>query len=330
MATPETTQAQLDANPEIQDFLREYTRRTQGLGIGAKGREFAQAAPTSAAIRERAGIAIPKGYNFDVGSGKVVKETGIPGWAWALPAAAFAPMAIGALAGGAGAGAGAAASASALPGASAAPSLSSLLGAAPVAAKGSTGMVGTLLGLGKDLLKNPKDLISGIGSALGAGSQASADNRGTMLEAMIEQERLRQEQMRNYYDASRTAFDTEMSRGKEVRDAEGDAWKKLQQAAYVGGAPASASLGLAGPYSRSVAGPSSSERGAASDFEAEMVKRMKTLGGQYALPNAIAAPEKQAPYELPMDLLKPGMWEKISGYVGAGLKGLGGIPKETK
>lgn len=206
---------------------------------------------------------------------------------------------------------------------------SALEGLGATAGAKGMGLGSTLLGfgksLGKDLLKNPKDLISGIGSALGAGSQAAASNRGTALDAALEQERIRQQQMRDYTDASRAAFDTGITRGREVRDAEGDAWRKLQQAAYVGNAPGGFALNLS-PYSKAIAGPTSVERGSANTLRDEMVNRMKSLGGQYALPAAMAAPEKQSPYTIPDSLLKPGMWEKISGYAGAGLKGLAGLP----
>lgn len=167
--------------------------------------------------------------------------------------------------------------------------------------------------------------IDAIGSALGAGSKASASNRGTALDAAMEQEKLRQQQMRDYFTASRDAFDTNMSRSQEVRAGEGDAWRKLQQAAYVGNAPGEMSLNLAGPYSRSVAGPTSMERSAANTLSSEMANRMKMLGREYTLPNAIGAPAKPNPYTNDPSLTKPGLWETLSGYAGAGLKGYAGL-----
>jgi len=58
----------------------------------------------------------------------------------------------------------------------------------------------------------------------------------------------------------------------------------------------------------------------------EMAARMKSLGGQYALPNAITTPTKEDPYTIDSKLLKPGLWETIQGYAGAGMKALGGVP----
>jgi hypothetical protein len=68
------------------------------------------------------------------------------------------------------------------------------------------------------------------------------------------------------------------------------------------------------------------ERGEANTMRDEMVNRMRSLGGQYALPDAISAPKTPDPYTIDDGLLKPGLWETIQGYTGAGMKALGGIP----
>jgi hypothetical protein len=311
-------------SPEIQEILARYSRqRAQSPSSSIRPENLRAGAQTARSLRD-AGLKVPKGYELDIGTGEMHKNNDggfldAPAWAWALPAAGMAaPLAFPAAAG-----AGTLASSSvptslamsAVPG-----------GATGAASAGSTGMFGSLLSFGKDLLKNPKDLISGLGSAFGAGADAAASNRGTALDAALEQEKLRQQQMRDYFTASRDAFDTGMSRAQEVRSGEGDAWRKLQQAAYVGNAPGAASLNLAGPYSRSVAGPTSVERGAANTMRDEMVNRMRSLGGQYALPDAISAPKTPDPYTIDDGLLKPGLWETIQGYTGEGMKALGGIP----
>ncbi len=302
------------------------------VGISDRQRKQMQAL-----IERELGMKFPKGAEIDKGGnmnenegfGKQAKKWGPVVGGAALAAFGLPGVMPGLLSlGGSGAAASAGA-ASAIPGASAAPSLSSLLGAAPAGAASATGgggMFGTLLGFGKDLLKNPKDLMSAAGSLFGAGSDAAASNRGTALDAALEQEKLRQQQMRDYYSASRDAFDTGMARAQEVRAGEGDAWRKLQQAAYVGNAPGGMSLNLAGPYSRSVAGPTGVERGAANDMRDEMVRRSQSLRSQYALPNNISEPNEPAPFTFDDKLLKPGLWETISGYAGAGMKALGGVP----
>lgn len=127
--------------------------------------------------------------------------------------------------------------------------------------------------------------IDAIGAAAGAGSQASAQNRGTKLQALMDQDLMR------------------LRVRDDQRTMERDALKKLAQTGYLkaGGSTFQPST----PYSYSFAprAASDAQKQAASTLEEELMKRMA------------AGPMPLSDYAQQM---KPGFWEKFGGILGAG------------
>lgn len=132
--------------------------------------------------------------------------------------------------------------------------------------------------------------IDAIGSAAGAGSQASAQNRGSKLQALMDQDTMR------------------MRLAGEQRMSESDALKKLAQAKYLsdGGAHFKSTT----PYNYSFApeAPGVKQHEAATLMEDEMMKRL-------------SHPMQLSDYGKQMN---PSAMERILGIVGAGAKGYAG------
>jgi hypothetical protein len=329
---------QLRANPEYRAFLSSMgVNPDQAIKLSGQQRSRAEDW-----VRQR--FEIPGNLQIDP-AGNVNTDHGLS-TAWSNPyfrypliaggaiatAGAINPALLG-LGGTSGGAAGGVLPSAAIPGMHAAAptaigSASGIGAAGAASAAGGAGMSAweQILGYGRKVFDN-KDLIGAAGNMLGAGSQASAQNRGAAIEAALAQENLRQQAQRDYLQGLQTQFSSEMQRAGEVRSAEGDAWRKLQQAAYVSGAPASFSLNLAGPYSRGIAGPSAEERTAGTGLRDEMTSRLSSLPGQYSLPNAIPAPQAPTPFTVPEDLSRPSAWERISGYAGAGLQGYSALDR---
>lgn len=154
-----------------------------------------------------------------------------------------------------------------------------------------------------------------IGGALSGGSQASASNRGTAIEAGLAQEAIRQQQMRDWENAMN-------ARSQEARANQGDAWKRLQQSSYVTNWQPSAAR--FSPYSKPLTAPSFEARQGATSLMEQT--RDDLMAGRFRAPQMgdLARPQ---PYTIDPKLLKPGAWEQISGYAGAGLTGLGAWDK---
>jgi hypothetical protein len=156
-------------------------------------------------------------------------------------------------------------------------------------------------------------LFEAGGAALGGASQASASNRGAQIEAAIEQERLRQQQEKNYREAL-------VQREQEGRASATDAFRKLQQTSYLmnradytptsvtsQGKPLRlASFGF-GPKSAT-----ESEITGADALRTEVLKRL-TQG------NAIPEVQAPSPFTIDPKLLKGSIWEKLAGIAGPAL-----------
>ena len=127
-------------------------------------------------------------------------------------------------------------------------------------------------------------LIDVVGAGAGAASQASASNRGTQAQLLMDQDLMR------------------LRAREDQRTGEGDALKKLAQTGYLqrGGANFKPST----PYSYSFApqGATDAQKQGAATLEQELLRRLQ--GGQMQL----ADYSKQA---------KPSFWERLGGVVSA-------------
>lgn len=138
--------------------------------------------------------------------------------------------------------------------------------------------------------------IDAIGAAASAGSQAAAQNRGSKLQALMDQDLMRQ----------RFAQDQ--------RTSETDAIKKLAQAKYL--SQGGANFKSTTPYSYSFAPTNASEAqmSAASTLEDELLRRMSN-------PMQLSDYSKQ---------MKPGFWEKFGGIIGASASAYGAASAPRK
>lgn len=176
-----------------------------------------------------------------------------------------------------------------------------------LASSGGGGFLSTLASHAPDILK-------GAGAVLGAGSQSAADNRGANVEAAALTEQLNQNRQRNF-------FDEVISREQEGRAGATDAFKKAQQTEYVlnntkdyapsNGLP---SYGF-GPHAAT-----DTEKSAASHLRNEVMQRL-------ANGNPVPQPTDPGQFQFDPKLLKPGFFEKLSGYAAPALTGVSGLFK---
>jgi len=161
----------------------------------------------------------------------------------------------------------------------------------------TTGGAGLLSTIGKKAAQyGGEKLLSTAGAALTGNAKQDAANRGVGLEAGDVQERIRQS-------------------GRQLDLGErDDAWKKLNQSAYVqqygGYQPATLNMGSAGTNALPDFGiaPKASTPGQIAGADALQLKVLKRLQG--------GAP---APYTQDPKLLKPGLMEKIGNWTGPAL-----------
>jgi hypothetical protein len=162
------------------------------------------------------------------------------------------------------------------------------------------------------------------GSMLSAGANASASNRGAQIEAAIEQERLRQQQQRDYRDAL-------VQREQEGRASATDAFKKMQQATY---------LIHRGDYNPATVTSQGQPMQLASFGFGPRASTETELTGSHALRNEVMQrlqggnqiPEVQAPTPFTIDpkLLKGSIWEKLAGIAGPALATYGAATNKDR
>jgi hypothetical protein len=147
-----------------------------------------------------------------------------------------------------------------------------------------------------------------VGSkALGAAANSSASNRSAQVQADIEQERLRQQSQRDFWQAL-------VAREQEGRASGTDALKKLQQTSYLenrtGYRPTTLSTSVGSKTLPSFGfGPAASTEADVTGAQALRNEVMKRLQGGNAIP------EVPNPYENPFMLPErhAGFWEKFAG-----------------
>jgi hypothetical protein len=151
------------------------------------------------------------------------------------------------------------------------------------------------------------------GAMLGAGANTSASNRGAQIEALIEQEKLRQSADNSYRDAV-------IAREQEGRASVTDALRKLQQSTYLihrgDYKPATVmSQGKAmqlPTFGFEPRASSETEMTGAHGLRNEVMKRL--MGG-----NQVPEIERPTPFTIDPKLLKGSIWEKLAGIAGPAL-----------
>lgn len=259
----------------------------------------------------------PDGNTY-AGRDQTTLEKLLPYLVGAAFVAPYAAAGIGALAGGGGEVTAATTASGLLPNTAAA--ISPLVTApviggttAATAASGG-GILSTLAGMAK----NP--LFDAAGRMLQAGSQADAQNRGTKVDIGMEQEKLRQQQQRDYQSEM-------VARSQDDRAGQGDAWKKLQQASYVANwKPTGTNFS---PYARPLTPPSTDVQQGATALMGQtrddlMSGRFRTGGGA---PPPLPVDPSLNPFTVDPNLVNPSLWERLQGYAGAGLSLLGNAKK---
>lgn len=258
---------------------------------------------------------IPDGYDVSQ-DGRVVYANETPWLKQALMAAApvAIPAALGAI-GSAGAATGLTAGAGSTLGA--ATPIPGVLGAAAGGATLGTGAAAGGAGMG--VWGTLGKIAQLAGPALSNRAQASAENRGTTLDAQALMTQLQQMADAQYNRDS-------LAREQEGRIGRDDAWKKLQNAQYVQTGTqnyTAPKVSIAGASMPSFGfGPRAAtdvERQGAMAMEAEVMKRL--LEG-----NPLPQVTRREP-EMDMRLTKPTGAERLQDWLGMGLNGLGAWQK---
>lgn len=164
-------------------------------------------------------------------------------------------------------------------------------------------------------------VIDGVGAALGAGSQASATNRGQQFSGQMELARLLQD--RDYRmgtlnaQADNDFFDQTVRREEENRAGRGDAWKKLLSAQRVTNPGARPQLS---PYSVAPRQATHAETTAATALSEETRNRL--LNGN-PMPEVTRRTVTMGDPLATVDpnLLRAGRGEQVSGWLAALLSG---------
>jgi hypothetical protein len=133
-------------------------------------------------------------------------------------------------------------------------------------------------------------IIDAIGAGSSAASQASAQNRGARLQALMDQDQMR------------------MAASRDNRESERDILKKLAQSAYLSSGGANFKPSTEYTYSFAPRAASKTQMDAAGLLEAELMKRLQ------------AGPMKLSNYSKEM---RPGFWERFGGILGAGASAYG-------
>lgn len=216
--------------------------------------------------------------------------------------------------------------------------LGKILGvAAPVIAAPFTGGA-SLAGLGASLKTALPDIIGGVGSALGGAAKASASNRGTTIDAMIEQQRLRDGEMNGantanhnrdqlLTDQQKQMADELIARSQEGRASGNDAYKNMLHADYT--ANRTANYKPAMVNGKTLAdygfGPKASSADAiagANAFKGEAMNRLQNgnpIPEPAAMPTPTAVQTAPTPFTIDPKLMQSGMFEKIAGIAGTGM-----------
>lgn len=213
--------------------------------------------------------------------------------------------------------------------------------AAPIAASfipgvgGATGLLGKL---GKGIKSAAGNgILGGAGAALGAMSQSSASNRGTTIDALLEQAKLRELQRGNTNTATNAhdrltteqqnnAATQDVNRSVENRASGNDAFMNMQRAAYVAGRDKGYTPGVGSngkPLASFGFGPHAStpdEVTGANAFKAEAMDRLQ--GGPQIMERAmpgVSDVQQAEQFTIDPKLMHAGTFETLAGAAGAGM-----------
>lgn len=153
--------------------------------------------------------------------------------------------------------------------------------------------------------------LGAAGAGLGAASQASASNRGTQIDVGLTQQQLQDQATRDWYNELVQQAQT----GDSTR---ANAWKDLLHAAYVKNWVQPAS-GVFSPYTKPLTPPSADAKAGANGVIAEAMNRLNNG-------NPIPTPTKPNIVVDPK-LMKPSVWEELSGALGPALTAYAGATK---
>ena len=151
-------------------------------------------------------------------------------------------------------------------------------------------------------------VLGAAGGLIGGAGDSAASSRGTNVSIEMEQERLRQQQERDF-------FDQLMARERGERESGKDALRSLQHTQYIGGggreysAPTTQSGRKLSTYGFGPVATTEAEQTGAQALEKELMARLQ---GGYSVP----VPEERDPFSVPDKYRKPGTWEKIGNVAG--------------
>jgi hypothetical protein len=168
--------------------------------------------------------------------------------------------------------------------------------------------------------------IGAGGAALSAGSQASAQNRGSQFGGQMDLANLLMQRdfgrLGLEGEADRDFFNQTIGREQEGRAGREDAWRKLQSAQRTLSPGARPSLS---PYSVAPRQATDMERQGADALSQEVMARL-TGGNPIAMPTRRDTSFQYDPMStIDPRLLKAGKGERIAGWLGAGLSGASGL-----
>ncbi len=164
----------------------------------------------------------------------------------------------------------------------------------------------------KDGIKAAMPAIAGgVGAAAGAASQSAAHNRGTRIDAGLEEEKANQLRQKQYMDSL-------VAREQEGRVGANDAFKNVQRAEYLGGAQGYTPKNGLPSYGFGPKAATANEQAAAQAMSSTALSRLQ---------NGNPIPEVKDPgrYQIDPKNLNAGFWEKLGGIAGAGLTGYGAL-----
>lgn len=192
------------------------------------------------------------------------------------------------------------------------------------------GFLGVLKGIGKGI-GGLTGITGGIGTGLAAGSQAQANNRGNKFQGQLDfATLLNQRDIANAQLAAQA--DNDFVKNTIAREAEGragreDAWRKLQSAQHVTNPGTQPNLS---PYAIAPREHTDAEKTAATALSEEVRNRLLTGNPMEAVTRRAPGLQFDPTAMVDLGLLDPSKSEKVTGWLGAILRGIGGSGQQNE